>query len=113
MADKIQQSKQAVLQFFKSSNPQDEFMLINFNQRPGLVSSFTPKFENLQDRLLLVKGSGKTALLDAIYLGLSEMKNASTNRKALFISRTKTITTGDTPKQENGELRPRLENSSA
>jgi len=36
MADKIQQSRQAVLQFFKTSNPQDEFMLINFNERPRL-----------------------------------------------------------------------------
>jgi Ca-activated chloride channel family protein len=85
MADKIQHSREAVLQFFKTSNPQDEFMLINFNERPSLVSGFTSKFENLQDRLLLVKGSGKTALLDAIYLGLSEMKKASTNRKALLV----------------------------
>ena len=85
MADKIQQSREAVLQFFKTSTPQDEFMLINFNERPTLVSGFTSKFENLQDRLLLVKGSGKTALLDAIYLGLSEMKKASTNRKALLV----------------------------
>src|SRR6516225_10167554 len=85
MADKIQQSREAVLQFFKTSNPLDEFMLINFNERPGLVSGFTSKFENLQDRLLLVKGTGKTALLDAIYLGLSEMKKASTNRKALLV----------------------------
>jgi Ca-activated chloride channel family protein len=76
MADKIQQSREAVLQFFKTSNPQDEFMLINFNERPSLVSGFTPKFENLQDRLLLVKGNGKTSLLDAIYLGLSELKKA-------------------------------------
>ncbi len=85
MADKIQQSRQAVLQFFKTSNPQDEFMLINFNERPSLVSGFTSKFENVQDRLLVVKGSGRTALLDAIYLGLNEMKKASTNRKALLV----------------------------
>jgi Ca-activated chloride channel family protein len=85
MADKIQQSRQAVLQFFKTSNPQDEFMLINFNERPSLLSGFTSKFENLQDRLLVVKGSGKTALLDAVYSGLSEMKKAPTTRKALLV----------------------------
>jgi Ca-activated chloride channel homolog len=85
MADKIQQSRQAVLQFFKTSNPQEEFMLINFNERPNLVSGFTSKFENLQDSLLSVKGCGQTALLDAIYLGLSEMKKASANRKALLV----------------------------
>ncbi len=85
MGDKIQKSKEAALQFFKTSNPLDEFMLINFNERPNLVSSFTSKFENLQDRLIFVKSGGKTALLDAIYLGLSEMKKATTNRKALLI----------------------------
>jgi len=85
MGDKIQKSKEAALQFFKTSNPQDEFMLINFSERPNLLSSFTSKFENVQDRLIFVKSGGKTALLDAIYLGLSETKKATTNRKALLV----------------------------
>lgn len=85
MSDKIEKSKEAALQFFKTSNPQDEFMLINFNERPNLVSAFTSKFENLEDRLIPVKAGGKTALLDAIYLGLNEMKQATTNRKALLV----------------------------
>jgi Ca-activated chloride channel family protein len=85
MSDKIEKSKQAALQFFKTSNPQDEFMLINFSDRPNLVTGFTSKFENLQDRLFFVKSGGKTALLDAIYLGINEMKKATTNRKALLV----------------------------
>jgi Ca-activated chloride channel homolog len=85
MSDKIEKSKEAALQFFKTSNPQDEFMLINFSERPNLVSAFTSKFENLEDRLITVKAGGKTALLDAIYLGLNEMKKATTNRKALLV----------------------------
>src|SRR5215472_6261518 len=66
MSDKIEKSKQAALQFFKTSNPQDEFMLINFSERPNLISAFTSKFENLQEHLIVVKAGGKTALLDAI-----------------------------------------------
>ena len=85
MSDKIEKSKEAALQFFKTSNPQDEFMLINFSERPNLISAFTSKFENLQDHLIVVKAGGKTALLDAIYLGLSEMKKGTTNRKALLV----------------------------
>jgi Ca-activated chloride channel family protein len=85
MSDKIEKSKEAALQFFKTSNPQDEFMLINFNERPNLMTGFTSKFENLQDRLLFLKSGGKTALLDAIYLGLNESKKASANRKALLV----------------------------
>ncbi len=85
MGEKIQKSKEAALQFFKTSNPQDEFMLINFSDSPNLISGFTAKFENIQDRLLTVKSGGRTALLDAIYLGLSEMKKATTNRRALLV----------------------------
>ncbi|HEV2423283.1 MAG TPA: VWA domain-containing protein [Terriglobia bacterium] len=85
MADKIEKSKEAALQFFKTSNPEDEFMLINFNERPDLISAFTSKFEKLQDRLLFVKSGGKTALLDAIYLGLNQMKKAHSSRKALLV----------------------------
>ncbi len=85
MADKIQKSKEAALQFFQTSNPQDEFMVINFNEAPHLVSGFTSKFQNLQDRLLFVKAGGRTALLDAIYLGMEEMRKATTDRKALLI----------------------------
>ena len=85
MGDKIQKSKEAALQFFKTSNPQDEFMLISFSDQPDMVSGFTGKYENLQDRLLTVKSGGRTALLDAVYLGLSEMKKATTNRRALLV----------------------------
>lgn len=85
MGDKIQKAKEAALQFFKTSNPQDEFMLINFSDRVNLISGFTSKYENVQDRLLFVKSTGRTALFDAIYLGLNEGKKASTNRKALLV----------------------------
>jgi Ca-activated chloride channel family protein len=85
MSDKIQKSKEAALQFFKTSNPQDEFMLIDFNERANLLASFTSKFENLEDRLLFLKSGGKTSLLDAIYLGINEMRKATTNRKALLL----------------------------
>jgi Ca-activated chloride channel homolog len=85
MGDKIQKSKEAALQFFKTSNPQDEFMLVSFADRPDMIAGFTAKYENLQDRLLTVKSGGRTALLDAIYLGLNEMKKATTNRRALLV----------------------------
>lgn len=85
MSDKIQKSKEAALQFFETSNPQDEFMLINFSERPNLITGFTSRFQNLQDRLLFVKSGGRTALLDAIYLGMEEMRKATTNRKALLV----------------------------
>ncbi len=85
MSDKIQKSKEAALEFFKTSNPEDEFMLISFSNRPYLVSPFTDNYENILDRLLFVKAGGRTSLLDAIYLGLSRMKKTTTSRKALLV----------------------------
>jgi Ca-activated chloride channel homolog len=85
MSDKIAKAKEAALDFFKTSNPEDEFFVINFSNRPNLVSGFTGNFQNLEDRLLFVKPGGRTALLDAIYMGLQEMKKSSLNRKALLV----------------------------
>lgn len=85
MSDKLQKSKEAALQFFKTSNPEDQFMLVAFNNRPYLVSNLTGNYENVLDRLLFVKSEGRTSLLDAIYLGLADMRRANTSRKALLV----------------------------
>ena len=41
MGPKLQKSRQAAAQFFKTANPEDEFFLIEFNDRPELVVPFT------------------------------------------------------------------------
>jgi len=85
MADKVERSKEAAFEFFKTSNVDDEFMLIEFNNRPQLLSGFTSKPEALEEGLALLEARGHTAMLDAIYLGLNEMKGAHSRRKALVV----------------------------
>ena len=85
MRNKVAKSKEAVFQFLKTANPQDEFFLVGFNERAELVSSFTNSVEDLQSRILLASAKGSTALLDAIYLGLTEMKKARNGKRALLI----------------------------
>ena len=85
MADKFEKSRLAAVQFFKTANPQDEFCLVNFNDRAQLASPFTASVEELQDRLLYTSARGQTALFDGIYLGLSQMKGARNSKKALLI----------------------------
>ena len=85
MADKLEKSRLAAVQFFRTANPQDEFLLINFNDRAQLASPFTASVEDLQSRLMFTAARGQTALLDGIYLGLSEMKGAHNTKKALLI----------------------------
>jgi Ca-activated chloride channel family protein len=85
MANKVGKSKEAALQFFKTANPQDEFFLVGFNDRAELMSNFTNSVEDLQSRILSAFAKGSTALLDAIYLGLSEMRTARNAKRALLI----------------------------
>jgi Ca-activated chloride channel family protein len=85
MANKVGKAREAALQFFKTANPQDEFFLVSFNERAELVSAFTNSVEDLQSRILSAPAKGRTALLDAIYLGLSEMKTARNAKRALLI----------------------------
>jgi Ca-activated chloride channel family protein len=73
------------LQFFKIANPQDELFLVSFNDRAELISAFTNSADDLQGRVLSASGKGRTALLDAIYLGLSEMRTARNGKRALLI----------------------------
>jgi Ca-activated chloride channel family protein len=85
MANKAAKAREAAIQFFKTANPQDEFFLVSFNERAELTSSFTNSVEDLQSRLMLTAPKGRTALLDAIYLGLSEMRGAHNAKRALLI----------------------------
>lgn len=85
MTDKIEKSRKAAVQFFRTANPQDEFFLVDFNDRAELVSQFTSSVDQLQDRLLYTAAHGLTALYDGVYLGLSQMRGAHNTRKALLI----------------------------
>jgi Ca-activated chloride channel family protein len=85
MSDKIDKSREAALQFFKTANPQDEFFLVSFNERAELTSAFTDSVDDLQSRMMFVTAKGRTALLDAVYLGLSQVRGAHNAKRALLI----------------------------
>lgn len=85
MSNKIEKSKQAVIEFFKTANPEDEFFLIAFNDRPELISDFTSSIEDIQGKLVYPVAKGRTALLDAIYFGMNKMRNAKYQKKALLV----------------------------
>jgi Ca-activated chloride channel family protein len=85
MASKIERAREAVVEFFKTANPQDEFFMITFADRPEEVSDFTSSIEDIQGKLVYTVPKGRTALLDAIYLGVSKMRQAKYPKKALLI----------------------------
>jgi Ca-activated chloride channel homolog len=85
MSSKIERAREAVIQFFKTANPQDEFFLVTFADRPEEISDFTQSIDDLQGKLVFTVPKGRTALLDAIYLGVSKMREAKFPKKALLI----------------------------
>jgi Ca-activated chloride channel family protein len=85
MTSKLIRARESILQFIKTANPQDEFFVIGFNDRPELIEDFTSSVEDIQARLATVRSGHRTALLDAIYYGLNKMKDASHERKALLV----------------------------
>jgi VWFA-related protein len=81
----LQKSRQAAAQFFKTANPEDEFFLVQFNDRPEMVVPFTSNPEEIQNRLTFTQAKGRTALLDGVYLAMNQMKKAKNPRKAILV----------------------------
>jgi Ca-activated chloride channel family protein len=85
MTSKLIRARESILQFIKTANPEDEFFVIGFNDRPELIEDFTNSVEDIEARLATVRSGHRTALLDAIYFGVEKMKEARHQRKALLV----------------------------
>jgi Ca-activated chloride channel family protein len=104
MADKIDESRRAALQMLKTANPEDEFFLVSFSDHAELTSGFTSDLNEVQSRMLGTIPKGHTALMDAIDLGLKEMRKARYRKRALII-----ISDGGDNHSRNHEARIRSE----
>lgn len=85
MAPRLRKAREAVDALLRNANPEDEFFLVEFNHRSQLVVSMTKHSEEIQNRVAMVQTGGSTALLDAVTLALTEMRNAHHTRKAIII----------------------------
>ena len=85
MSSKIERAREAVIEFCKTANPQDEFFMITFADKPEEIADFTSSVGDIQGKLSYTIPKGRTALLDAIYLGITKMRQAKYPKKALLI----------------------------
>ncbi len=85
MSSKFNRSRQSIKAFLKTANPQDEFFVVGFNDRPELIADFTSNIDDIDARVSMEKPGKRTALLDAIYYGVNKMKEAKYARKALLV----------------------------
>jgi VWFA-related protein len=85
MKEKMAKASEAAAEIFQFANPEDEFFLIEFNGRAKLTVPFTRDWQEISRQIAKAKTSGMTALLDAIHLGIAQMKHAKNSRKALIV----------------------------
>jgi Ca-activated chloride channel homolog len=79
----------AALAFARSSNPQDQMFLVNFNEHVSLGLpmdvAFTDQPEQLKSAMSTVKADGKTALYDAVATALEHLKQGNRDKKVLIV----------------------------
>ena len=85
MKDKIATARDAASTFLKTGNPEDEYFLVEFANRPEVAADFTTDITKLQSKLLMTPAKGMTAMYDSIYLGLEKLKEGSNPKKALLL----------------------------
>jgi len=85
MSSKFGRARKALTEFLRTSNPQDEFFVVGFNDRPSVIVDYTSDPDDVEARMVMLKPENRTALIDAVYLGVDHLRQAKYERKALLI----------------------------
>jgi len=85
MSSKIERAREAVIEFFKTANPQDEFFMITFADKPEEISDFTTSVEDIQENLFIRAQRTPPRCSMPSYLGVSKMRQARYPKKAMLI----------------------------
>jgi Ca-activated chloride channel homolog len=86
MREKRDRVNKAAINLVKSSNPQDEVFIVNFNDEYYLDQDFTADLNKLREALEKVETRGGTALYDAVVASADHLKkNAKLEKKVLFV----------------------------
>ena len=86
MREKRDKVNKAALNLVRSSNPQDQVFVVNFNDEYYLDQPFTSSLNLLREALEKVEARGGTALYDAIVASADyEKKQARLQKKVLFV----------------------------
>ncbi len=81
----IRKAKAAIVRFLQSRNPDDEYFLITFNHNINLIQAFTEESAALETDVAFQKPGGRTALYDAVYMGLDQVNKGRNEKKALIV----------------------------
>ncbi len=85
MKEKQQAAREAVAEFLKQLNPEDEVFLVAVTSRPERITDFTNDEREILDAVMFTRPGGRTALIDGVYLALNQLHKAQNPRKALVV----------------------------
>ena len=86
MTDKHARVAAALLTLLRASNPGDEEFVMEFHETPKNVLDFTQDTEQLADKLRKADAGGRTALRDAVSMGIAHIARSGKNdRKVLVV----------------------------
>jgi len=81
----LRKAKNAIARFLKTEIPEDEAFLITFNQQTQMTQNFTEHIASLKNAMTTQKADGRTALYDAVYMGLDHIRRGKNEKKALIL----------------------------
>jgi len=91
MREKRPKVNAAALNLVRSSNPNDEVFIVNFNDEYYLDQDFTSNINKLKEGLEKIETRGGTALYDAVVASADHLKrDAKLEKKVIFV-----VTDGD------------------
>jgi len=86
MREKRDKVNKAAINLIRSSNPDDQFFVVNFNDEYYLDQDFTGNVKKLSEALEKVKTRGGTALYDAVVASADHLKRSGKlQKKVLFV----------------------------
>jgi Ca-activated chloride channel family protein len=85
MTDKVDAEREAVSEFFKNANQEDDYFVVAFSSQPEILTEVTQSIGTIQSKLGAMVPNGSTALLDAISMAMTRLRSAKYKRRALLI----------------------------
>ncbi|HET9216735.1 MAG TPA: VWA domain-containing protein [Terriglobia bacterium] len=85
MKDKLKTAVEAAVTFMKGGSPDDEYFLVEFADKPTDITDFTNDIAKIQNRFIVSKAKGRTALYDAVYMGLTKLEQGNNAKRALLL----------------------------
>jgi len=85
MTGKAKRARETLSEFLNGCHIDDEMFMIGFNNNPNLLTDFTKDDSDVVNSVAMMPTKGRTALLDAVYMGVEKLKQGRYTKKVLII----------------------------